>query len=171
MPLVCTVQSCCTFNSLITYELLACWWIQLIRMDGIENRKITVFAGALVCVYVLLVSTWGNSFAITFCIVPPSPSLTAQCVGKLGDKEHCLWTMGGWWWEGGCSSKEKGGSRHQKGREGGVVAKKGEEVELMIWGKDNDSFRDNIYQYHRSRQHAMDERLLLLPLFYHRQVI
>ena len=36
----------------------------------------------------------------------------------------------------------------------------------MIWGKDNDSFRDNIYQYHRSRQHAMDERLLLLPLFY-----
>ena len=35
----------------------------------------------------------------------------------------------------------------------------------MIWGKDNDSFRDNIYQYHRSRQHAMDERLLLLPIF------
>ena len=72
---------------------------------------------------------------------------------------------------GGAHQKRRGGSRHQKGREGGVVAKKGEEVELMIWGKDNDSFRDNIYQYHRPRQHAMDERLLLLPLFYHRQVI
>ena len=35
----------------------------------------------------------------------------------------------------------------------------------MIWGKDNDSFRDNIYQYHRSRQHAMDERLSFFHFF------
>ena len=111
-------------------------------MDGIENRKITVFAGALVCVYVLLVSTGGNSFAITFCIVPPSPSpsLTAQCVGKLGDKEHCLWTMGG---DGGCSSKEGGARCHQKGR--GRPPKKGKMEELMIRGKDTDSFGDKIY--------------------------
>ena len=88
-------------------------------MDGIENRKITVFAGALVCVYVLLVSTGGNSFAITFCIVrpSPSPSLTAQCVGKLGDKEHCLWTMGG-------GVDERGGA-HQKRRGAAVIKREG----------------------------------------------
>ena len=67
---------------------------------------------------------------------------------------------------GGVLIKREGGQPSSKGKGRGVVAKKGEEVELMIWGKDNDSFRDNIYQYHRSRQHAMDERLLLLPLFY-----
>ena len=71
---------------------------------------------------------------------PPSPSLTAQCVGKLGDKEHCLWTMGG---DGGCSSKEGGARCHQKGR--GEPPKKGEKVELMIRGKDTDSFGDKIY--------------------------
>ena len=83
-------------------------------------------------------SGWGCNKTICIGSPPlPPPSLTAQCVGKLGDKEHCLWTTGG---DGGCSSKEgepdiiKGG---KKGENGG---------ELMVLGKDTDSFGDKIYQ-------------------------